>query len=135
MAVAALMDHSYAAHGPVFARAVDVLPQWFTPPAEEPEPGELAQAQREAREEAAQDAAAAELLRSGSSPRSGRAWPLGGSGRVRWQPRQRRTPGSAGREWSSSAYSRRHGATWGSSAAAANLLAVLRFCQEIDWWR
>ena len=29
VAVAALMDHSYAAHGPVFPRAVDVLPHWF----------------------------------------------------------------------------------------------------------
>ena len=29
VAVAALMDHTYAAHGPVFPRAADVLPAWF----------------------------------------------------------------------------------------------------------
>ena len=29
VAVAALMDHSYGAHGPVFPRAADVLPGWF----------------------------------------------------------------------------------------------------------
>lgn len=43
VAVAALMDHTYRAHGPVFERAADVLPHWFTPPArpgaeEEPPP-------------------------------------------------------------------------------------------------
>ena len=32
VAVAALMDHSYAAHGPVFPRAADVLPGWFQSP-------------------------------------------------------------------------------------------------------
>jgi len=34
VAVAALLDHSYRAHGPAFAGAVHVLPHWFTPPAE-----------------------------------------------------------------------------------------------------
>ena len=29
VAVAALMEHSYAAHGPVFERAAEVLPHWF----------------------------------------------------------------------------------------------------------
>jgi hypothetical protein len=38
VAVAALMDHSYAAHGPVFPHASDVLPKWFDAPDAEPEP-------------------------------------------------------------------------------------------------
>ena len=32
VAVAALLDHSYAAHGSCFPRAKDVLPKWFEPP-------------------------------------------------------------------------------------------------------
>ena len=39
VAVAALMDHSYGAHGPVFPRVIDVLPRWFCETGEAPPAG------------------------------------------------------------------------------------------------
>ena len=43
VAVAALMDHTYRAHGPVFPRAVDVLPGWFGNGAASPAAAQTAQ--------------------------------------------------------------------------------------------